>query len=223
MLSSICFAYLALEDMLPSIHMWTCGQVFPKNAESGHEVALIRTNSSTLTSCVRMEALSSWSWRPWSSSLIAIIIHHGHPLHRHRIIITTQQSNNSQSTRQLANQSINTSQNQSISPIISQRQATSINSVNINIGWSKSFIRERPFFANKNVSFAKLSRTLCLCSRIFYRPTNSTFLLHVILNLLGWGWGGVGWGMLTFACTCVMKLMLRHAWGWGWVGSGGAC
>ena len=25
-----------------------------------------------------------------------------------------------------------------------------------------SFIRERPFFANKNVAFAKLSRTLCL-------------------------------------------------------------
>ena len=116
-----------------------------------------------------MEALSSWSWRSWSSSLIAIIIHHGHPLHQHRIIITTQQSNNSQSTSQSANQSINTSQNQSISPIIIERQATLINikqhqsiqSISI-LSWSKSFIRERPFFANKNVSFAKLSRTPCL-------------------------------------------------------------
>ena len=155
--------------MFPSIHTWTCGPVFSNNAESGHEVEFIRTNSSTLTLCVRMEALSSWSWRPWSSSLIAIIIHHGHPLHRHRIIITTQQSNNSQSTSQSANQSINTSQNQSISPIISQRQATLINIkqhqlnfVNINISWSKSFLGERRFFANKNVSFAKLSRTPCL-------------------------------------------------------------
>ena len=63
----------------------------------------------------------------------------------------------------------------------------------------------------------------CISSRIFYRPTNSTFLLHVILNLLGWRLGGVGWGMSTFVCTCVMKLMLRHAWGWGWVVWGGAC
>ena len=155
--------------MFPSIHTWTCGQVFSNNAESGHEVEFIRTNSSTLTLCVRMEALSSWSWRSWSSSLIAIIIHHGHPLHQHRIIITTQQSNNSQSTSQSANQSINTSQNQSISPIIIERQATLINikqhqsiqSISI-LSWSKSFIRERPFFANKNVSFAKLSRTPCL-------------------------------------------------------------
>ena len=48
-------------------------------------------------------------------------------------------------------------------------------------------------------------------------------LLHIMLNLLGWGLGGVGWGMLTFACTCVMKLMLRHGWGGSWVGWGGAC
>ena len=40
----------------------------------------------------------------------------------------------------------------------------------------------------------------CFSSRIFYRPTNSTFLLHVILNLLGWG--GVG--------HVNVRLHLRH-------------
>ena len=83
-----------------------------------------------------------------------------------------------------------------------------------------------------------------ICSRIFYGPTSSTFLLHIILNLLGWGGvghvnvrlhlrheidatsrmglglGEVGWGMLTFACTCVMKLMLHYALGLGGVGWG---
>ena len=65
----------------------------------------------------------------------------------------------------------------------------------------------------------------CLCSRIFYRPTNSTFLLHIILNLLGWGLGGVGVGRVN------VRLHLRHevdatsrmGLGLGGVGWGGAC